>query len=98
MRRRGAAPERAAEGGGVKLDRGARYAGSIVLRGLEKLASAGMVKSRLESAGFGSVVVSRELAPGVKLPAGATYYGAGTWERESQRVKLPSQITQMVRL
>lgn len=81
----------ALSGGRALLVQGGRYRARVQLSGLMALgATEAAVRARLESAGFGSVVVRGE--------GSGRYQAAGTWTRGTTTAPLPEQITQLERI
>lgn len=81
----------------VTLQTGQRYAAKVHLTGFEStFGSASAVKSKLQAAGFSSVIV--QSTPPASLPGeapfadGSTYWASGVWSKPPITKSLPSQV------
>ena len=85
----------------VTLDNGAEYFAKLVLTGFESLASSGMVKGKLEGAGFTSVSVWDSPPAAVpdkaKAQSGKTFWVHGTWGKPTKTAALEQHMKRVWR-
>jgi len=85
----------------VTLDNGAEYFAKLVLTGFESLASSGMVKGKLEGAGFTNVSVWDSPPAAVpdkaKAQSGKTFWVHGTWGKPTKTAALEQHMKRVWR-